>query len=702
MLAKQLTEVFNKSMSEHASQSSDETAIFNEIMQASRLRDEGIERIDGKMSVIKKQLLEVYGGERRSNDLDGALQEVREMYQNVWEHSEDIATVSGKLRLYSFGRILDEDDVRRAISDIAMKDDDGEVMRFDQNGSLYFTVDDTRLVSKGTAVEPLYDEEGVLQDIRIGYVFKKVDDESPMQLFAEPSELLDHSYDTPTFAEVERRLAHDYPTEYAELQRLIRPGLDGDLPASLVGIEDSMQALMLKDRHFVQLLEVYCENILQLHEREPYRIVVKGKIDCFDIESRINGEWTTLEINGSLLVEASEVRVLFEMSADRSAVQARLLTETYNDEFGYTPEMVGILVRDIALFGSRKAQRSLVSRALNRGLLSNEDTPGEEGEGMLMVPAHENLPNYVREQIESLMALRDALDKVRKKVDIYRKNPLATKEEALDISERITASLLKETYPSGASILLERLAVEAQGTAVYRAYPPRSEDEAESDPLNRVRGLVDGEFVRGRVDRVYPYFEEIYQDDEVRYAPQPTIMIRTAIRELSDESIQIDGGLDLMTVAETYLAAVPLHSDTSLLLVDLDEYEARRDAYGAIEQVYADSPMLAVLKDLDGQLSAEQSHEYTPLDITLFARISQAMQELMAQKKSIKPAMNFLDMSLLKRAVVMRDTEQDELYGVTIIDITNDKQTVTLLGQDKKDESRLRRVPITAITEFRY
>ena len=50
----------------------------------------------------------------------------------------------------------------------------------------------------------------------------------------------------------------------------------------------------------------------------------------------------------------------------------------------------------------------------------------------------------------------------------------------------------------------------------------------------------------------------------------------------------------------------------------------------------------------------------------------------------------------------MRDTEQDELYGVTIIDITNDKQTVTLLGQDKKDESRLRRVPITAITEFRY
>jgi hypothetical protein len=693
VLAKPGIEVFNKSMSEYVPPSN-EADIFRDLISPAYIRDKGIEHIDNRMEQLENELLSVFMGQPRSSEIQSALDEARILFADAWEHTNEITRVSGCLRLYGVERRIDEDDIHRLISTIATNDLDGETIRFGADERPYFTVDQAELVSKGPVVLSVYDETDALRDVMVGYVFSRLDDTSGVEFFARPNDLMQHTYDTPTIMEVTHGLEREYPEQYAVLQRLLAPGLTSELPNILTGIEGSMQELLLADVRFRSFVEVYCAHVLQLRARQPYTVTVEKEIQCFDFAKKLNGDWQELEIDSPLSVEVSEINILFARTKE-DEVRAQMFAETYNQEFGYHPEMVGFDMRNVTAFYSRQPSMSLLSRAIEAGFI--EEGEGDATQGRIAI---KDKQAEVNENIEVLRQLKQALKEVAEKVDVYRRYPLRTHKEAKEASRQMIDLLADVKCADGSFAFLMSPNVEAYGREVCVALPLADQS---GDEGAEIRPLYLGESVKGPMKGVYALVDEVYgEDGETMFVPQPTLQLHVASQEDVGERLQYES-IDLAVTMTNYWSAVPLRGDVDVNLIDLDEYEAREKAFQSIKTAYVDLAVVDTLESLDEQLFNERPNDYTSLDVNIFTQIDSAVRELSDKGIPLSPMLGFLEMAMLNRRVIVKVEGDDGLQVGNIIDVTNNDSLAITLHNGKQDEEfEVWSVPIAAIKEFKY
>jgi len=702
-----------------------ELQLFEDIIRGQELRDEGIVSHDVALREFEQEIRERYVEKGFIAIPEEDLEALEEKMNEHWPYRGQVATVSGRLELIDDE---DEDLVRSLFNDVAVPDATGEILHETGDETYCIDVDKVKLRSEGVIIDVLLDDDGKLDDVRIGYCFYRLDDrEGELALFAQPHMIDTHTYDVPTPAEARARLERNWSSQLEMIDSAVRS--NETLPHRLVAIAN-MLSDELKDATFRELVELYLNEELSLDMDMPYMASVRSHIDSLDDINNDNGTWRPLEIEGELTIFLNEPEIRFNGVTDESdkTPQAYLFGMTFNDAYGDKPEVVAIPVLNIDRFFSTRARTSLAERAI-------ESMDRQVDKDMQAIMKHKNVVKFAETQqdtddrpeyIQQLEELEEAMDRIRKLSDEYLMHSFTTyedaKRDAKSLLEKIREQLNGTVYFSGAH------QVEVMGERVKLAnlrYNLHFDEEQNvlmhgADKENPIVELPFGDRVTGKTAELYPVAESTLVDIEagdgvVFYTPR--VVMSVVISE--GVGLAIDSEPPLSQLLARNQAAVPLDSSSDIQFISLKQYRASREAVERAKKAYGDaSSFMHNVYQLEAALNTENPNDFKVLDESIISGLVTGMDEARRREESTAPAVAVLEALLGDRNILAvsdvfsksgegeytLDTDSSgTLHGWRVIDIQqNTKGDDTLLFVQASRSEDYRYISMSSITELRF
>lgn len=642
-----------------------EAQLFEEIIRGQEIQDAGIvsygERMREFEENVRKRYVERGFAHIPADDLEG----LGALLNESWPYHSEIGVISGKLELLNDE---DEDVLRGLLADIAEPNKDGEILFPETDETYSIAVYNKQLLSAGAIIDVMYDDNNILKDIRVGYVFyHPEDDEQDTPLFASYDALDKHFYEKPSAVEARVRLESKWPKQLEVIDVVLES--ENPLPERLLAMVDALKD-DLRDSNFRELVEIYLNEELQLETVLPYITAVRERIDLLeDVESETE-RWHRLEVDGSLTVFliAPEVRLTSMTEEVDTLPEGHIRGVAYNDEDGSKPEMVSIPVRNMDRFVSTRMTNSLASLAIG----SMNGKIEEDIDSILLnansVKFSENAPedvevhNVIPENIRQLERLEESFVQVQQLADVFRKKTFAKKEDALNESKvllvKIQELLNGTTFYDGGHYVS---VIGQHVTAPNFNYNMHWDAEKQvfihgvhADEPDRELPL--GDTAIGIIDQLYPQVEKVFESqtdpENTFYSPRVEMQIVTA-RATNHAA---DGVRTLSKVKTVNEVAVPLDSSSEIQLIELERYRAVQQGLEKAEKVYGkDSALMELMYQLEGAFAAESPNSFTTLDSSLVSRIPSHLNSAVRRyKKSAGPAATVLEAMFSNRIVLAK------------------------------------------------
>lgn len=709
----------------------DELQLFESIIRGQEFRDEGIVSYDAELREFEALLRERYLAKGfvaiPKQELDKLQAEINER----WHFEDEIATVSGKLKV-----VLEDpkEMVEGLVQDIAVADEDGETLHDtgeDPDGDICFmNVEAAKLVAGEIIVNVIEDAQKNLTDIEVGYIFYHLnDEEGDTPFFAQHSSLYRHDYETPSPEEARARLEKNWPEQLEMIDQVLLSG--GPLAQRLAVIAHMVNA-ELKDETFRQLTELYINEELELRNDTAYMTMVRSRIDVLEDVDDDSSEWVRLDIQGGIIVYIQNPEVRFSAATDElgKSPEAYLFGITFNDEDGKKPEVVCIPVVNIERFVSTSAATSLARRAIDamdRKIEEDMATMlelGNRGEVVYSDVATEidATPEYVNQ----LELIEEALARARMICDEYLLHTFTTHEAALADAQILLKNvngLLNGTRFSEGVHIVEVMGQDIKLPNLKHNLFWNEEQHTVFHGVDKdvpVLTLPLGDKVIGKTAQLYADVESTLVSEEGDSAVTYTPRVVMAVIIADGFATVVGNAPPLSQLHARNQASVPLDSSSDISFFVLDQYRASRDALTSAQKMYGhESPLMKRIRLLDEAVNNENPDDFTAIDHTIISRFPVDLGRVARRhKQPPEPAVTVLEVLLSDRTIisasdVLKPGEDGQLeldldssgslrtWRVIDIKPKEGSNEVMMFVESPKDE-QYRHIPLSTITDFRF
>jgi hypothetical protein len=534
-----------------------------------------------------------------------------------WKFHRDIASVTG--RLYLVDRVLKDH----------MAEEWGEPL-VDEDGELYFMVDDVELRSQGIVRGPhdyaFNDVESLRNRIRFGYGFSLPRDDYGMHQFVlYHGEAYKHVYGTPSAEAIDLRLHRDYPEVMELVDQLIKEGEReaGKLPKRLELLTRRIQSELVASEDLREWLASYLDQRIAFDERWSVALTMQGPVTFIDED----GDALSLDIKSPHTEHtfAPEVAFVMRDNDGQPIVHAAFIANLpHPADENYTEQAI-IPVTSVTSLRNTRRTTNLVTIAMN-ARYANE--PEEHSTKIEEIPEPPEKDIESSERLKQLRRYQNALDEFVNRVRQARRRYEFSSEESAHLASQ---AICEEMAPKLQSADAHGIMVHLRGPSVQLPNMKLSMD-AERLGLNLqfdsaapfVSPESSDEFV-GKLGGIYAGVDVIeHEDGSSSYLPIPklTFVVGETPIELGSVPIPtVEGGL-------VKSAIVRMDSFETLKVAQLELIDEFRESRREFKASYPRHRLNGLIDDMSRMEMALSRDEtgYTSLDkISVLRSISRVV-----------------------------------------------------------------------------
>jgi hypothetical protein len=644
---------------------------FIDLMESNQTRDLGIASFEEQMAAAEIQLKTKFLKIKSGYD-DSIAKETEDDLNDEWRFHNEVGVVSGRVYLAD-----------PELESLVPKEW-GESTE-DDNGRLYYFLENKQLKSHGVEAIPDYDDESeTTTGVRMGFIFSFADDtfDRPI-LTAYLGELSKHYYTFPTPAEAQLRLTRQWPEELELIDILMKPKQDRAFAERLSMLARQLQEGLQVSAEFRDLATIYLNEKLALDEINPYIITTSGKISYFDGEDvdadDADTYWVHVESDTPITFNAFDPRVQFFEHSDGSYA-AHVFAATFNEEDGDEPEYISVSSENITQFTATRALRSIAARALLGAQEMSRREQERQAELEKMNPSNEPIeqttkstskserspsnyengkPNYILEMEKFIRQF----DEIAAEVARRRKTVYSTADDARDATaEFIEEYIVPRLKDSGVTTNFE---IEASGGPALRLNTQPGiglPDEYNHILLVGVNkdtpwvAMEDGDSFHGSPDSVEAFVNEEHDanGEVVGYTIYPAFTVDLPSQNASIYRWQ---GVDTYRVSAHPVGIVPFDTAVQVRVKPLERFNEMVETFDKASQEFNRETALKHLHTLQEALFTEIPNVFKNFGNTkLFSQVGKAIAELTDSGRDTSSLIRVLDTMFTERKVQLAGT----------------------------------------------
>ena len=572
--------------------------------------DPGIRLFDGTLQETEEFIND--DGGVMSPRVEQALHELDE----DWKFHRDIATVTGRVYL-----------VDTALKHL-MTEEWGEP-HVDEDGELYFLVEDVELRSQGVVRGPhdytFNDVESLRNRIRLGYGFSLPHDDYDMHQFVlYHGEAYKHVYGTPSAEAIDLRLHRNFPEVMKLVDQLIEEGEReaGKLPKRLELLTRRIQSELVASENLREWLAHYLDQRIAFDERWPVAITMLGPLAFMDEE----GDLLSLNIKSPHTEHTFAPKVAFVMRDNdgQSAIDVAFVASLSHPADEHYTEQAIIPATSIQSLRNTRRTTSLVEVAMNARYA---DEPDERSTQIEEITAQSARATESMERYERLRVYQEILDELTHETISKRRMTYLNREAAERTSELLCERAIERLRDVGAHemmVFLRSQSVTMPNFAVNYNSDETGMNIMPHPNLPIVSPTVVGEYA-GVFNGIRAAIDTFETEDGEAYLPIPTLYYALGdmnVELYKDPEALIEGSL-------TWKAAVRMDTTDALKVAQLEQIDDFRRLKREFDNRYPRTPigkLIDKLGRIEAAMAYESITEFSVLrDISLLRRLSHAM-----------------------------------------------------------------------------
>lgn len=682
----------------------------------SEFRDAGIESFQHRIQFACDKLTEKYAyvDDVDETALDEEVGELTERFNEEWPYDGEAATLSGRVHMYNSS-------YRDAFPDSWEEEYDEE-----EQESCFFVRDET-LFSCGVSIYPARDGDDRIIAFKPMYGFAvepEVDDyDDDFLLYAYPSDLQQHKYETPTIEEVEWRLEKQWPEVCELLNSYICQKLQHHLPTRLTVLVERIQTQLRENPQLVEYVQRSLNSRLDLDSQQPYTFTIKKQFDLWnggeDDDTNDPSLWIACTTEDDIPVLGFNPQVMLRTNKE-GGVQPALVSAVYNSDDN-NPEYVRVNTSNIEDFLSTRTTHSLGACALWPSTMAttraiNATRAAAKRNGFPITPEAEHKGSRrkeayaVYEEIDDILR-ETAVEAAKIADDVYVKESNATAA-----AMALRAEALEQLAPR--LELLEYLYLKASGEIaipeVSSSTTRKSAEITYSLTMNptAMRQLENGDTVQGNLIGLTAFAESWFAAGEVvGYSPRVNLVLNLDMGTES-KAFSAGGKAPLASIRRDTHVVIPLNGKAEFSIVNLEKYRQVNKEIAKVTDYYGEyARIVKHIKRLSTTLIArEKDSAIAPLrNLSLFSAISKDLNQVSREgEKTPTAAIRAVDALLVdKKAVVagvsLADNGTYEMCSGVIIDIRSDMVADDIvMAVCSNDDYKVRYFPFKNITHFLF
>lgn len=608
-----------------------------------------------------------------------------------WRYHDEIATVTGRLYAVS-PEVIDE---------LVIIFGEAES---DQNGDVFFFVEDAELVSNGIIDGPHgYGLDGAAARIAYGFSHPEIDCDFA-QLALYPGESYRHQYSVPTPEAIDAALHRRWPSEMEVVDNLIKFSDDPlKIPKRLTLLARRLQPTLHQSSDFREWLSVYVNERVKLAQVWPYYLELEDKLYLQDGEG--DNSWFEISFEKTLPLYARKPRFEFVYSNDfetsSDGVHAMLFMEIPEDGDEWAGSEIGINVGNIATIRGTSPLRSLIDKALygsERDIDAvmafaedeNSVTPRSVEPVLQLVGPEKTDHTGDPEYIEEMRLLQNELDSVLRDYKEAFAKRYDTSEQALEVAGALTNTIANRLVGAG----IMNYTLEFDGPYAIRTKKPQEKraDQIEAgefylnfDIENPFVQLQHGDTFRATF---YAFLNDVTKvHDEATGEDRYTPLTRMVV-ELGSNNTQhiVYNHAPLVEINVTARGLVSMDGTVRVVVPSLVRYNKDKDARFELAKAVTGDPVVEKVHRLYSALQRETPEGFQDLkNIDVFRSVARRLK--MRDHPGHTQIMNAFESLLLKRKIAV-----DGL----VIDMSGEAQLIQMydgIVEDVRMDHPLRQDP---------
>lgn len=346
---------------------------FSKIVSSEHFIDAGLVSFEKEVNGLCAELNGACGNDEvDENSIHSDINDAEYYLNSLWQFHGEMAKVSG--------RVVLEDN-----NDVTKIPLSWGTPQSDEDGSIFYIVDNLKVASNGIEVAPTYDElDEEPRAVRVDpyYSFShELSDGEFVDLYVGLGDLWKHEYENPTPEGALAILESRWPQELKLIDKIITSNMYATaIPDRIAYLTERLNDQLQSSSEFRTIAQLYIDSKIELDTITPYILKVSGPVSLnisnIDTIAASPDGWRDYEILDETVILGYAPIVSFLPGQGDESATAGFMVGIYNEEREEgmdVPEKIFVPLDSISEFRSSRSIQSLASRAVQSSMPDGDD-----------------------------------------------------------------------------------------------------------------------------------------------------------------------------------------------------------------------------------------------------------------------------------------------------------------------------------------